>query len=318
MSDYKVELPAKTVNIRNLPAGDYVLSKALKDAVEVALTLEQPLLITGEPGTGKTRLAYRIAKDLAEGNDRFLDEPLEFNTQTTAIASDLFYYYDALSHFHDVNLKQTAGEAAPPVSDYIELRALGKALALSNPEMAGAYGKKGAKPRSSVVLIDEIDKAPRDFPNNLLAGLEKFSFTIREDSDHTIKLGEGQKVVVIITSNSEKTLPEAFLRRCVFFHIPFPGPAELMRIVKAHLGDQSAYSSEQLIEHFREIRRRVRRKKPATAELVAWLRVLEINKFLEGGVNFNELSDAQKETLKISYSVLAKTTEDLDELLKTL
>ncbi|MCB0854857.1 MAG: AAA family ATPase, partial [Bacteroidetes bacterium] len=183
---------------------------------------------------------------------------------------------------------------------------------------AGPYAEEGKPAQSAVVLIDEIDKAPRDFPNNLLNALDRFRFQIKEDGNRTIDLGEGQKVVVVLTSNSEKSLPDAFLRRCVFFHIPFPDAEGLMRIVKAHLGEDSEYSNEQLIEHFLEVRRRVNRKEPATAELVAWLRVLELHHFLGKNLDIKNLSATQKEILRMSYSVLAKTREDLDELIKSL
>lgn len=325
MSKINISFPSQTFNLRDLPDSEYVLSKGLADAVQVALALQQPLLITGEPGTGKTRLAYRVARDLAAANAAFLPKPIVYETQTTASAQDLFYFYDALSHFHDANIKGSDKETAPLISDYIELRGLGKAIALSNPGQAGkGYLQKIIEsdpevasefqrnaPKSSVVLIDEIDKAPRDFPNNLLAQLEKYAFKIREDHNKAISIGEGQQIVVILTSNSEKTLPEAFLRRCVFFHIPFPGPKQLLDIVKARIGHESAYSSEQLIAHFMDVRKAVKRKAPATAELIAWLRVLELHHFLDSTVDFNKLTDSQKDILRLSYSVLAKTQEDL-------
>lgn len=325
MSKINISFPSQTFNLRELPDSEYVLSKGLADAVQVALALQQPLLITGEPGTGKTRLAYRVARDLAAANAAFLPNPIVYETQTTASAQDLFYFYDALSHFHDANIKGSGKEAAPLISDYIELRGLGKAIALSNPGQAGdGYLQKivendpdvaseiqGNTAKSSVVLIDEIDKAPRDFPNNLLAQLEKYAFKIREDHNKAISIGEGQQIVVILTSNSEKTLPEAFLRRCVFFHIPFPEPDQLLDIVKARIGQASKYSSEVLIAHFMDVRQAVKRKAPATAELIAWLRVLELHQFLDSAVDFEKLTPSQKDILKLSYSVLAKTQEDL-------
>lgn len=322
MSDIKISLPKESVSLRDLPPADYVLTQRLADAVEVALALEQPLLITGEPGTGKTRLAHRIAYDLHRDTQGEFDaEPLTFVTQTTSSAQDLFYYYDALSHFHDANLKQSGNQPAPAISNYIELRALGKAIALTNPAQASAYfhtdeeKAQAQKARNSVVLIDEIDKAPRDFPNNLLNQLEQYKFRLKEDGNREIGIAEGRRIVVVLTSNSEKALPEAFLRRCVFFHIPFPDDAQLLRIVKARLGKDSAYANEDLIAHFRSIRDRLNRKPPATAELLAWLCVLELHKFFDkGSKDPSKWTKAQKDLLRLSYPVLAKTQEDLKKL----
>ncbi len=329
MTEYSIQFPTRTFNLRELPESQYVLSKGLADAVQVALALQQPLLITGEPGTGKTRLAYRVAADLARAKSNFLSSPIVYETQTTAAAQDLFYFYDALSHFHDANIRRKEDESTPVVSNYLELRGLGKAIALSNPDQAGEqYLTKireqdpqitdTSKPWSSVVLIDEIDKAPRDFPNNLLAQLEKYEFRIREDHNRKFTLGEQQQIVVILTSNSEKTLPEAFLRRCVFFHIPFPAKEQLMEIVKARIGTSSDYANEALVEHFLTLRDIIKRKPPATAELIAWLRILELHEFVKDGVTFDQLSDKQIDTLRLSYSILAKTEDDLKAIVANL
>ena len=320
----QIQLPTQRVNLRDIPPQQYVLDDPLADAVEVALALQLPLLITGAPGTGKTRLAWRVAADLHAANKDFLPEPLEYTVKTTAIAQDLLYHYDALSHFHDANIRQQ--EEAPTVADYIELRALGKAIALTHPAQAQRYlrsekdQEQAQRPRSSVVLIDEIDKAPSDFPNDLLTELDRFTFRIREDENREIKLAPDseQRVVVILTSNSEKTLPEAFLRRCVFFHISFPDQKQLQRIVQARLPDSTQYHDEKLIQHFLDLRKRVRRKQPATSELIAWLKILELHDFLIGdqAPDFDNLTAHQIKTLKLSYSVLAKTEDDLKELLK--
>lgn len=329
MSEYSIQFPERRFNLRDLPDSNYVLSKGLADAVQVALALQQPLLITGEPGTGKTRLAYRVAADLAAARGDFLPKPIVYETQTTAAAQDLFYYYDALSHFHDANIRREGAQATPLPSDYVELRGLGKAIALSNPAEAGQqYLHKiieqetdisdVSTPKSSVVLIDEIDKAPRDFPNNLLAQLEKYEFRIREDHNRKFTLGQDQQIVVILTSNSEKGLPEAFLRRCVFFHIPFPEKEQLLQIVRARIGQGSDYSNEVLIQHFLAVRDKVKRKPPATAELIAWLHILELHHFMDQKVDFNQLNNNQKDILRISYSVLAKTQEDLADIIQAL
>ncbi|MEL6590929.1 MAG: AAA family ATPase, partial [Bacteroidota bacterium] len=166
-------------------AAQYIIDPELAGAVSVAISLKQPLLLTGEPGTGKTRLAHKIAHDLHQQNPDFLPEPLVFHTKTTAVAQDMFYHYDAMRHFHDANIKKIQAEAAPPTENYIDLRALGKAIALTQPEeiQRGVYVQDN-QPRSSVVLIDEIDKAPRDFPNDILHEIENMEFEIKEAHNH--------------------------------------------------------------------------------------------------------------------------------------
>jgi MoxR-like ATPase len=297
----------------------YLLTEELKSAVKVAITLGQPLLITGEPGTGKTQLAYKVAYDLSRDNPEFYETPFVFNTKTTSTATDLFYLYDAIRHFHDANIRKTTGEEIPHISNYIKLQALGKAIALSNEkeiERKEFIQTSAAGPKSSVVLIDEIDKAPRDFPNDILDEIEKFQFEIKEAENYKITKGESQRIIVIMTSNSEKNLPDAFLRRCVFYHIPFPGKEELFKIVQSHLGEDSEYAKDdELIKHFQKIREILTKKKPATAELIAWLRILELKNFiLDGKVDFDNLTTKQKKILMISYLVLAKTKEDLETL----
>jgi len=295
----------------------YLLSERLINAVDVALALGQPLLITGEPGTGKTQLAYKVAQLLHQQTDgQFSDKPFEFFTKTTAISSDLFYTYDALSHFHDANLKKSEVEAAPDASKYIELNALGKAIALTNQAFLDSdqHFLSDKKAQSSVVLLDEIDKAPRDFPNDILNEIETFNFRIKEMGNLKVRKGAEQRIIVIMTSNSEKNLPDAFLRRCVFYHIPFPKPAELFEIVAARMEQLAETKETELraaIGYFNQLREKVNKKKPATAELLAWLHILQLNQFFEKTVQFEQLTDDQKKVLHMSLPVLLKNKDDL-------
>jgi len=320
MENRRIEINPSAIGSARLEpkSENYILSEELKAAVEVALRLGQPLLLTGEPGTGKTRLAYKIASDLAAASPDFLDQPLLFNTKTTSTATDLFYSYDAIRHFQDASIRREAGNGGVEVTDYIQLQALGKAIGLTNPEVlqGGSYLPEAAeRPRSSVVLIDEIDKAPRDFPNDLLSELEKYEFQIKEDNNRRVHKGDDQNIVVVMTSNSERNLPDAFLRRCVFFHIPFPSREQLLEIVRSHMGDGNIYANGSLIDYFMKLRNMVIRKKPATAELIAWLKILEMDGFLKDPqVNFDNLSAEQKYMLEYSHSILIKTAEDLERI----
>jgi MoxR-like ATPase len=294
---------------------EYILQEELRAAIEVAIALRQPLLLTGEPGTGKTLLAWKIAHELSKDNDsRFDARPLIFNTKTTSTARDLFYTYDAVSHFQTANIKRQEGAAIPRTADFIELQALGKAIAMTNPAAVDKNQintQLPEQPRSSVVLIDEIDKAPRDFTNDILNEIERYAFRIREQENYEIQMGQQQdtQIVVVMTSNSEKNLPDAFLRRCVFYHIPFPKPELLLKIAESQLGSQTKYTAsalKELIAVFGQIRAESVRKAPATAELIGWLRMLELQDYLEKD------KAAQKQLMLQNLSVLVKTKEDLD------
>jgi MoxR-like ATPase len=292
----------------------YILDPALQQAVEIAIALEQPLLLTGEPGTGKTRLAFKIAHDLAqeENEFNFAPEPLVFNTKTTAAARDLFYTYDALGHFQAANIKREDGAKAPTTADFIELQALGKAIALTNVgevDRSQFRTELPAEPQSSVVLIDEVDKAPRDLPNDILNEIEQYEFSIFEQDGYRVRRAPGQRIVTVMTSNSEKNLPDAFLRRCVFYHIPFPDANQLFAIAKAHLGNSTSYTDQalrELIDHFEQVRRQAVRKPPATAELLAWLRILGMH-------DLGKAAEAERRSRMKDYlSILVKTKEDLE------
>lgn len=270
--------------------GGYYASPALRDAVNVAIALGQPLLLTGEPGTGKTQLAFSLAYELGVG------VPYIFNTKTTSIAKDLFYRYDSLAHFRDVQLKD---RSLVDIRQYISHEALGKAILES-------------KDKRTVVLIDEIDKAPRDLPNDVLNEFENMEFEIKETGEK-FTANKANRPILILTSNSEKNLPDAFLRRCIYYHIPFPDRETLMEIIRRRLTLSDTFVStmlEDAVNHFMQIRTaRGLRKPPATSELLAWIHILDENK-----INLNANIPEEIHKLAMSYSVLAKNKEDLAKL----
>lgn len=295
----------------------YLLDLPLQKAVETALRFNQPLLLTGEPGTGKTQLAYKVAHQLHEQTKgEYAKDPLRFNTKTTSQARDLFYLYDAIGHFQQANIK--GNENLRPACDFIELQALGKAIANANP--MAMYAEKcrfvmpETGPQSSVVLIDEVDKAPRDFSNDILNEIENREFFIREQDNYRIALGEGntQRILLIMTSNSEKNLPEAFLRRCVFYHIPTPAGDKLRDILKAHLSIEHTptldTSLDNIAKEFETLRKKVTRKAPATAELVALVKLLESENVFKASKPIEDVKKLFRENL----SLLIKTREDLE------
>lgn len=301
---------------------DYVLPDGLQYALEGSIALKRPLLLTGEPGTGKTTLAAWAAwflhqKYKEQGID-FAPEPLHFSTKTTSQARDLFYTYDALSHFQAANL---GGSKGADVGDFIDLQALGMAIALSNPspevnKMVRTELPK--KPRGTVVLIDEIDKAPRDFTNDILDEIDKMRFRLREQN-MTLERGDEVPIIVLMTSNSEKNLPDAFLRRCAFFHIEFPkDPSSpvLRKILEKHIGNPSGETKkayDELVQFFFDARSASVRKKPATAELIGWLRLLELNGYFEVSN-----PEERKRMQEYNLSFLVKTREDLEAVKKLL
>jgi MoxR-like ATPase len=229
---------------------------------------------------------------------------------------DLFYRCDALRRFQDAHM----GEKKPlNLDDYIEYRALGQAILLTNqPGEVKDYLPKNLLekvPTRSVVLIDEIDKAPRDLPNDVLNEVEKMQFEVKETGKTFIAV-ESLRPILVLTSNSEKNLPDAFLRRCIFYHISFPSHEELIEIVKKRFApyrDFTAQHIEAAVEIFLKIRGVDLKKRPATAEFLGWIQVLQAI-----DLDPADIKTGKSEALALTLSILAKSREDLDKLKKFL
>ncbi len=234
-------------NMKFTGSNTYIASEELMAAVDVARVLEKPLLIKGEPGTGKTMLAEAISQSL--------DMPLYiWNIKSTTKAQDGLYVYDTVQRLYD---SQFGGKDVDNIAQYIKLGKLGEAF--KNEEQV-------------ILLIDEIDKADLEFPNDLLWELDKMEFYIHETGE-TVKAKK--RPIVIITSNAEKELPDAFLRRCIFHYISFPEPEQMDEIVRAHFETIDENLLKQAMDTFYWIRTlKDIRKKPSTSELIDWLRAL--------------------------------------------
>lgn len=290
----KGALPEINLNPKLNDPDFYLPDPGLVNAVNVALNLGQPLLLTGEPGTGKTQLAFHVAKFFD------LPAPLVFTAQTTSTARDLFYAYDALGHFQYSQTSKEQLDQDALEKRFITYRALGKAI---------------RDQQRYVVLIDEIDKAPRDLPNDVLYALENLEFNVPE-ADRTFKADPAKRPFVIMTSNSEKNLPEPFLRRVAFYHINFPDDETLLRILQSKTEGYTAAQLQPLVKLFDAIRngRKTKlKKKPATAELLNWVDLLRRLDFKPEELT-KGLTAGGKEKLAVSWSVLAKNKEDLDML----
>jgi MoxR-like ATPase len=277
-----VELPISRSEEQTRPEA-YLPDKGLIDAVNVALLLGKPLLLTGKPGTGKTQLAYHLAYQLGL-------QTLKFETKSTSQSRDLFYIYDALGRFHAAQAAQLEkGKKSDEKTsvDYITYNALGLAIIFSNElekikrflprdfdeKVKDGLGKDFvfSKPQRCVVLIDEIDKAPSDFPNDILNEVENLYFRIPELDNIKIGATKEMSPILILTSNSEKSLPEPFLRRCIYYDIPFPYPGRLTEIVEARLG---SYAKSEFVKDALKLFIQLRNsldKKPSTAELLDWI-----------------------------------------------
>ena len=226
---------------------NYVATNDLKMAVNAAITLERPLLIKGEPGTGKTVLAHEIAKGL--------NAPLiEWNVKSTTKAQQGLYEYDAVARLRD---SQLGDDRVHDIKNYINKGKVWEAF------------ESETRP---ILLIDEIDKADIEFPNDLLHELDKMSFSVYETGE---TIAAKQRPIIIITSNNEKDLPDAFLRRCFFHYIQFPDEATMADIVQVHFPDLKQRMLSAALKRFFEVRAMPGlKKKPSTSELLDWLKLL--------------------------------------------
>ena len=229
---------------------DYVASQDLMRAVNIAIALEKPLLIKGEPGTGKTMLAQSVSRALNM-------ELIIWNIKSTTKAQDGLYVYDVVQRLYD---SQFGGEGVDDIKKYVKLGKIGEAF---------------SSDKQVILLIDEIDKADLEFPNDLLWELDKMEFYIPETGE-TIKAKK--RPIVIITSNAEKELPEAFLRRCIFHYIEIPDQILMRQIIKVHYPQQENKIISQAIAAFYYIRGlRDIQKKPSTSEIIDWIQALTIS-----------------------------------------
>jgi MoxR-like ATPase len=225
----------------------YLTNESLEAAVNCSLVLERPLLVKGEPGTGKTLLAQAISQSLGL-------ELIHWPVKSTTRAHDGLYVYDTVQRLYEARFGD--GDVKD-IRRYIKLGPLGRAFASSERK---------------VLLIDEVDKADLEFPNDLLHELDRMRFVIDETGDEVVAT---QRPVVVITSNNEKELPDAFLRRCVFHFIDFPDQELMKRIVKVHHPRVEEAIIDQAVVAFYELRSVPRlRKRPSTSELVDWISVL--------------------------------------------
>jgi MoxR-like ATPase len=340
--DGKVVPQEEESTTANHPAG-YDAHPDLAEAVNTSILLRKPLLVTGNPGTGKSELAERIAWELNLG------PVLRFEAQSLSEANDLFYRFDLvgqmaaaqlvqaglISDYGNIKAPRTEKRAADP-ERFVTWGPLGKAILRSNPQahhdllpsaFPGSH-ELAHQPRPSVVLIDEIDKAARDFPNDLLNGIERFRYSIHELKGREIAAPDDDELrpIVLITSNSERDLPGPFLRRCTYFDIPDPEPERLARILLARVFPERYHSGtagpagalpklyQDLLEFFITYRKAYRDEHvhaPGMGELIDWSRAIARSEQADETMGVkNNLA-----VVRSALSTLAKNREDRTRLL---
>lgn len=293
----------------------YLADPGLTEAVALAVQLRRPLLIKGEPGCGKTRLAQAVAYALNQPLLERKEDPIplrevyfEWHVKSISKAREGLYHFDYIERLQDAQLKQAGDRQVRLKKEiaYVKLGPLGE-----------AFEQTKRPDRKIVVLIDEIDKADPDFPNDLLRELDEMRYTVEEiDGQRYPKEKERaadpeNRPVVIITSNDEKELPMAFLRRCLFYHIDFPGEDQLRKIVTAHFGaPETDARVQKLVEAFDKVRQKMERekedreKKISTSELIDWCRILlpknenELNQLLAGELPYAAILFKNREDLR--------------------
>ena len=258
---------------------EYIATSDLSVAVNAAITLEKPLLIKGEPGTGKTELARQVASSLSV-------PIIEWNIKSTTRAQQGLYEYDAVSRLRD---SQLGNADIDNVTNYIKKGKLWEAFIADS---------------KVVLLIDEIDKADIEFPNDLLHELDKMEFHVYETGQ---QVTAKQRPIIIITSNNEKELPDAFLRRCFFHYIRFPDQSTLEKIVEIHFPNIKKSLLDRALTQFFEIRETPGlKKKPSTSEVLDWLKLL-----LAEDINPSELRSDPKNILPKLHGALLKNEQDV-------